>query len=75
MFRVLTNNVRCRVVLSPDVSKGLEAHVELASDVQREIEHSTTFIDQLKKQRRLNAEKTRKNNSRINKLKELGYHI
>ena len=51
----------------------MPAHIPLASDVQREIEHSTKFIDQLKKQRQLNAEKARKNNSRIQRLKDLGY--
>eukprot|EP00750_Incisomonas_marina_P002515 INCI12388.2.p1 GENE.INCI12388.2~~INCI12388.2.p1 ORF type:complete len:953 (-),score=132.02 INCI12388.2:57-2915(-) len=64
-----------RVADMTDASKALHPHVGLAADVQREIEHSTAFIDQLKKQRELNREKARKNNSRINKLKDLGYYI
>ena len=47
--------------------------VALASEVQREIERSTKFIDQLKKQRHLKEEKARKSKSRIDRLKDLGY--
>ncbi len=61
--------------MNADASKTLRPHVGLAADFQREVEHSTRFVDQLKKQRELNAEKERKNNSRINKLKDLGYMI
>ncbi len=58
-----------------DASRTLRPHVALASDVQREIERSTAFHEQLKTQRRLNAEKARKNNSRIQRLLDLGYEV